>query len=461
MLKNRSLPLNIATVNHLEDKNSWMSIYQDDRKIGYAHKRLVRLESGYRVEESVLMRINTMGLVQEVRLNTKGRLNPDFTMSDFDFNINSGRFKYRVSGVVDGRKLSITTEGGDASRTFDYTLEKEPYLVTGILDVIRTGKIKPGQHWTFHIFDPGTLGQAPVSIEIIGPETIHVAGEQIAATKVLLTFKGTTQLAWLNENGDILQEEGLLGIRMVKTDRAEALSGITDSPDEDLTRLASVSINRKIPEPSALNELNVVIRGVTLDHLYIHGGRQSLTDRKLTIHKEQLADLPNKLVRDDMELLVKIFLDPSPFIQSDHTKIRELAYSIVDIENDSPLVKANKLIDWMQKNITKRPVLSVPDALTTLKNRVGDCNEHAVLMAALSRAAGIPARVEAGLVYLKGRFYYHAWNQLYLGRWITADALFGQLPADVTHIRFASGTHKQLDLMGLFGRVKLEIVDMR
>ena len=62
-------------------------------------------------------------------------------------------------------------------------------------------------------------------------------------------------------------------------------------------------------------------------------------------------------------------------------------------------------------------------------------------------------------MYHAGKFYYHAWNQLFLGRWITADALFGQLPADVTHIRFATGTHKQLDLMALIGRVGLEIVD--
>jgi len=117
-------------------------------------------------------------------------------------------------------------------------------------------------------------------------------------------------------------------------------------------------------------------------------------------------------------------------------------------------------MDWIHKNIEKRPVLSLPDALSTLENREGDCNENAVLLAALARAAGIPAKVEAGLVYLKGRFYYHAWNLLYLGRWITADSLFGQMPADVTHIRFSSGTQKQqLDLMNIIGKIELKIIE--
>ena len=110
------------------------------------------------------------------------------------------------------------------------------------------------------------------------------------------------------------------------------------------------------------------------------------------------------------------------------------------------------------KNIDKKPVISLPDALSTLENRMGDCNEHAALMAAFARAAGIPAKIEAGLVYLNGRFYYHAWNLLYIGRWITVDSLLGQIPADVSHIRLSSGELKeQLNLMSMLGNIKLKI----
>ena len=87
------------------------------------------------------------------------------------------------------------------------------------------------------------------------------------------------------------------------------------------------------------------------------------------------------------------------------------------------------------------------------------CNEHAVLLAALARAAGIPAQVEAGMVYQNGQFYYHAWNVFYLGSWITADAAMGQFPADATHVRLVRGTDRQIDLAGLIGAIKLEILD--
>ena len=141
-------------------------------------------------------------------------------------------------------------------------------------------------------------------------------------------------------------------------------------------------------------------------------------------------------------------------------------YGLTEIvgPGDPDGVKADKLVAWVYKNLEKRPVLSVPNALETMENRIGDCNEHAVLLTAFARAAGIPAEVEVGVVYMRGRFFYHAWNVLYLrdwGGWVTADAVLRQMPADVTHLRFVRGeADRQLDLVGLIGRLKLEILEM-
>ncbi|MEI6316022.1 MAG: transglutaminase-like domain-containing protein, partial [Syntrophus sp. (in: bacteria)] len=131
---------------------------------------------------------------------------------------------------------------------------------------------------------------------------------------------------------------------------------------------------------------------------------------------------------------------------------------------DADEQKARKIVTWVFKNIEKRPVLSVSNAVETLNNRAGDCTEHAVLVAALARAAGIPTLIETGLVYQRGRFYYHAWNAFWLdswGGWVTADAVMNQLPADVTHLRFVRGeVDKQLDLLGVVGKIKLQVIGM-
>jgi transglutaminase-like putative cysteine protease len=117
---------------------------------------------------------------------------------------------------------------------------------------------------------------------------------------------------------------------------------------------------------------------------------------------------------------------------------------------------------WVYRNVDKRPVVTVPSALEVLKTRVGDCNEHSVLLTALLRSAGIPARINVGLVYARGKFFYHAWNEAYLGTWISMDSVLNQMPTDATHIKMIEGgLQKQVDIIGLMGKLNLKIVDHR
>jgi transglutaminase-like putative cysteine protease len=104
--------------------------------------------------------------------------------------------------------------------------------------------------------------------------------------------------------------------------------------------------------------------------------------------------------------------------------------------------------------------VTVPSAREVLGSRRGDCNEHAVLLAALARAAGIPARVIAGAVYANDGFYYHAWNELWLGAWVSADAVFDQIPADATHVKLIEGgLEQQMALAGIIGRLAFAVVE--
>lgn len=451
------LPLS-TDLDALPERDTWMNIFQKDHKIGFSHKTFSREQNGYRIQETVFMRINTMGMVQDINLQTNAKLKPDFSLSTFDFEIDSGRFHFTVHGSVSGDLLSIETRSAGESRSYDIKIKNNPYLAAGIVDAVRASKLKAGDKFTFDIFDPASMGQQSVSVSVIGKEDTRVMGSAKRATKLMLYFKGAKQFAWIGEDGELLKEKGILGIRSEKTTRKAALSGFAKEAAADLTLVASVDANVKIKDAKQLKKLRLEISNIDTKDVYLNGGRQTLVDNILTINLESLAELPPALDIDKMKILEKIFLQPSPFIQSDHEKIRHLAKEIIGDDSRANLEKVRKLMGWIHQNIKKRPVVSLPDALSTLENRVGDCNEHAVLLAALARAAGIPARVEAGLVYLNGRFYYHAWNLLYLGRWITADALFNQLPADVTHIRFTTGAQQQLNLMGIIGKVRLKVI---
>ncbi|MGD8256764.1 MAG: transglutaminase domain-containing protein [Desulfobacterales bacterium] len=455
----RPQTLSISEIESPHTKETWMNILQNKNKIGFSHSTFSPEDNGYKLQETTFMRINTMGMVQNINLRTQGQLNADFSLAEFDFEINSGRFSFTVNGNVSDDVLTVRTTSAGASRQFDIRIKKRPYLMAGITAAIASTKLDTGDRYTFRIFDPATMGQAPVIVEVIGKENIQIMGANQIATKVILNFKGANQIAWIGENGDVLREKGILGIHLEKTTRNDALEGLDLRPSEDLTRTASVASNVMLANPEQLSTLKVQISGVANERVQLEGGRQTFENNVLTIQKESLANLLDAIDPSNLETLEKIFLRPEPFIQSDDQKIIALAREIVGNQT-KPLEKTRKLVDWVHQHIQKRPVLSLPDALSTLEHRVGDCNEHAVLLAALARAAGIPCRVEAGLVYLKERFYYHAWNLVYLGRWVTVDSLLGQLPADVSHIRLVTGSpRQQLDIIGVIGNINLKILN--
>jgi transglutaminase-like putative cysteine protease len=65
-------------------------------------------------------------------------------------------------------------------------------------------------------------------------------------------------------------------------------------------------------------------------------------------------------------------------------------------------------------------------------------------------------------VYKDGYFYYHAWPEIYAGRWIAIDPTLGQFPADATHIRLISGDiDKQIMLSRVINKISLEGIEYR
>jgi hypothetical protein len=60
-----------------------------------------------------------------------------------------------------------------------------------------------------------------------------------------------------------------------------------------------------------------------------------------------------------------------------------------------------------------------------LSKRGGDCTEHALLLVALLRKTGVPARIAYGLILTEAGFIGHAWAELYGGgRWHWLDPSF-------------------------------------
>ncbi len=438
----------------LIETERWMKIIQDERQIGFSHSQLIPAAGGFNLKEKLHMRLNTMGLVQDLRLDYDARLDETLAVDAFKFDMRSGRFTVAIEGRMEGEWLICRIESGGTAETTRLRFDVPPFLPAAIFAAVAAAGLEPGQVHHFPIFDPATMAQGEVRVTVIGRRPVGAGPGGPDAHQVELEYKGLRQQAWIDDAGGVLKEKGLLGLEQIRSNREEALKPLTAS--RDLTRLAAVTPDRPVENAGQLKRLKLRIGGIEPERLPTSGSRQMRSGSVLTITREPL---PPEQADPDLSADLKPYLAPAPMIQSDAPRIRALAAELA-AGADTPLSQIKAIMAWMDANIQKRPVLSLPDALNTLAQRMGDCNEHAVLLAALARAAGIPAQIEAGLVYQRGRFYYHAWNRVYLGGWVTVDALTGQMPADVTHIRLARGSlPEQMEILPMIGNLSIQIID--
>jgi len=108
-------------------------------------------------------------------------------------------------------------------------------------------------------------------------------------------------------------------------------------------------------------------------------------------------------------------------------------------------------------------------ALEVAERKQGDCTEHAVLLAALARARGLPARVAVGLVLQGDAFYYHMWTEILVnGCWVGFDATRERGTVTPAYIKLGhdslgtpDGLGAFLPAMKLIGQLTIEIVQSK
>ena len=269
-----------------------MNITQGGRKIGYARRTHTPTDAGSRFSESIFMRINTMGIVQPLTVRTDAELKPDRTLSKFQFDLASNLFRFTARGEIVGKKLTIRvgTPGEERERVVD--LAEAPYLGGGILESLGAFGLKPGEGRTLPVFDPASLGQRPVRITLLGEESLTIMGKSRQARKLSVDFAGVKQFAWVDPDGSVLREEGILGIVLERVTREEALAGLEGAVSADLTEIAAISSSKPIEDAAALKVLKVRLEGLPEGRFSLDGGRQTYRDGVMTIRRESLSGPP-------------------------------------------------------------------------------------------------------------------------------------------------------------------------
>ena len=435
-------------------EESFAGIYFRNERIGFVKNRLT--ESGsdeYILYQDAFLYLNILNESHPVDMRVKATLTRDMLLKDFVFHFTSPFYKMDAEGRVEGALVNFSLTRGKETISDTIRLQKQPFLSTNRRGYLLKQGLQPGDKLKVPYFDPISLSGKDTVMEYKGQKKILVNKRIYNLHHFVETFSGIKINSWLDDEGKVVKEESPAGFvfisepefraKDIKLKGKEILSSVSVPLTGGILDLAGrTSIRYRLTLPE----------GTDFD---LDKDRQRLEGNVITLQLESLPEPDAAACVGFQEELAS-----TPYIQTQNPRITDLTRAETG-EETKDITRVKILAGWVFENLKKRPVLGIPDALTTLNTRMGDCNEHAALFAALARNAGIPTRIASGVTFFEGAFYYHAWNEVCLAdKWYSIDTTKNQFPADLSHIKFVEGgTDKQVRIAALLGKLKIEIIN--
>jgi len=433
----------------------------DGRRVGHLHLRQGAEERGgapgFTVSLDAQAVLELLGETTELALSGSTWRPDDGSRAEFDFEVESAGHRFGLEGQVAEGQLDAQIVSAGETIPLEMPIDDQLLVAGGLGSSLSFPALEVGDRVRFASFDPLTLRAGEVRVRCVALEELEVAGEIVEARVLMVDAGGFESRAWVDAEGQVLRAETPLGLVLQKTSAAEIGAEPAEGLGGDFLELTAVRPRGERPFRGA-EEIRLRLGGVGGLEPPEGPGQEKLSDG--TYRLSRPAESAEGGAAGDLD---PVFLKGDAFIQAEHPKIRAQALEIVE-GIDDPWRRAVAIYDWVYTRLDKEPVPSLPSALEVLETRRGDCNEHAVLFAALARASGLPTRVAVGLVWSDDYdgFYYHAWPEVHVGRWIAMDPTLGQPLADATHLELLEGgVERWPRLLPYLGRLEIEILEVR
>lgn len=396
---------------------------------------------------------------------------------------------FHQNGIV------LTVEQAGRKHTQHFPPIKGKWFPPGQEQAYLTRQVIAGtKKFSYRTLDP-SAGVKPVRYTWtrIGRQNVRAFGKTVSAvayTGQSTEMPGHTLHVWVDRKGlQVRATTNLIPgmpVTQVWADKQMALSKV--NPLKIMAKLL-IHPDKPIAHPRTLRQ--------AIYHLHITGKNPVSQARIPTAGYQRVvwADARDVTVVVDLnhpdnpvgDLPTKADRQPSTMINSADPKIQALLKQALGkhAKAMSDRAKAFRLRQFVANYIDQTNLaVGMASASEVARTREGDCTEHAVLLAALLRAAGIPSRIATGLLYVRqflGKqdvFGYHMWTQAWLPgppnhpaakgrRWVDLDPILPAdgPPFDATHITLdlssmADGqvNNGLISMMTFFGRLKINVV---
>jgi hypothetical protein len=424
---------------------------------GYMEINVSPLETNGRekmlIEQRQFILLSALGMKFDSNVLITYHVDPETNQWSYvEMDVKRGRAGIRATVQVDGDTVRYhSTMVGDKSIpiTPDVLMEHPMFSTHLIRDFVEEGKTEAA-YW---VFDLQSASVQKTICTKVGTERIELAGRKYDALVLDQVYpaSGLRIKSWTDTESGLSLKIMPIANRLVYLAKPSVIKKIkTASLDE----IILTDAGEKIADVSGLTYLEVkaVIEPVGLvvtpEGLNVRGQtftgtvEDNLVNGTFEIaHRRYDDSTPPPFPPDySDDASLREYLAPSDFIESSDPVLVEEARRIT-AGSENSWTAAVRLSRWVGENIA----YAIPGGLSarnTYDLKAGECGAHSLLLAALCRAVGIPARVVWGCMYLPqggGSFGQHGWNEIYMGEagWIPVDATAMEFDyVDSGHIRF-------------------------
>jgi hypothetical protein len=461
----------------------WYVITIADKPVGYMHETVLQGAAGSGTilsKSDMKMVLNRLGARVELEMLSYDEETNDGLLRRVGYEMRASLLSTKTEAVIKDKTIEIRSQAGGKEYTRTLNFSGTLLGPEGIRQISLEKLRNAGDMVEFQTFaaelDTVTKGNR----KVLARETLKVAGKDTPVLKVeeVLEASAAKGITWLDSEFLAVKQEmptpfGTARIILADEQQALAAASGEELPSE-IYASSIIRSNIRLPRARNLEYLKVKLihRKPDLGWPEIKSPYQTVLSKSadslvLEIKRpkppEKAEALPVALNEGN-----KQYLMPNAYIQSDMPDIRALARQVVGGEKDI-FKAALKLERWVAENMKFDLGIILAPSSEIFKNRRGTCVGYATLLAALTRAAGIPSRVVMGYVYALGMFGGHAWAEILIGEtWIPIDAaIVAQGVADAGRLYFiASSLYEGAGSLAaggagqqIFGQVDIRILE--
>lgn len=447
--------------------DEWNEVRIGGARTGWSHSvvRRVEAEDGPRIETEETTQIEMARMGQKIRIEESSTTveRPDGTLISIRKASKQSSAETIVEVTVAGEKAKVATTSMGTTREAEVAVPQGTVGPHRAERIVAEGGSAPGTTHVLKLFLTDLGGPVVATSVVVGPESVEdIDGKATTLTRVDATMDKMPikTSAWMTAEGKAVRTRvEMMGmvIESLRCSRERALGeGASEEPPVEVFTSSLIRTDALIPHARTLDSALLALRsrreGAKLDSLFDERQKVESREEDGTLLLRVVRQVPaegatgRRPLADPPAEMAK-YLAATSMLQADDPMIRKATEEAVGAQTDA--WKASQAIErWVHGAIAKKGMgVAFASALEVCRDREGDCTEHAVLMAAMCRAAGIPSRVAMGLVYVTGIFGGHAWTEVWIqGRWYGLDATMGSGHLDPLHLTmgrmaFEEGTH--------------------